>query len=304
LPGLRVLAVAGALLAANMCGLSDARAQDAKGDAGPPSKSATKQSARAPGPVAVDLELVLAVDVSMSMDVAEQKHQRAGYVAAFRSQDIIDAITKTGTRGRIAVTYFEWAGVYSQSVVVPWRVIDGAEAAFAFAAELEGKERTRAYRTSISTALARSAALFDGNAITAPRRVIDVSGDGPNNAGSRVDEARDAVVARGITINGLALQFPRPEGPYTYFDLPDLDRYYAGCVIGGPGAFMISVKSQERFGQAIRRKLLLEIADLQPSQRPAAPRIRKIQFRLKGAPPPYDCLVGEKRWRQYQLEQW
>ncbi|MEL7303959.1 MAG: DUF1194 domain-containing protein [Pseudomonadota bacterium] len=251
----------------------------------------------------VDLELVLAVDVSMSMDLDEQRHQREGYVAAFRSPQIVKAIT-SGPRGRIAVSYTEWAGQGSQSVVVPWRVIASAGDAAAFADELAAKPIKRALMTSISGALEHAAALFDANRISSPRRVIDVSGDGPNNIGGRVDRTRDGVVAKGIVINGLPLKFKRPDGPYSYFDLPDLDKYYAACVIGGPGSFMIAVQDRAKFGQAIRQKLYLEIADLQPPRADPPARIQRTQFRVEGVKPSYDCLAGEKRWQQYQLEQW
>ncbi|MEL6299637.1 MAG: DUF1194 domain-containing protein [Pseudomonadota bacterium] len=253
----------------------------------------------------MDLELVLAVDVSMSMDLDEQRHQRQGYVSAFQSPAILQAIT-SGPERRIAVTYMEWAGVGTQSVIVPWRVIGSAADAQAFAKALAEMPTRRALMTSISGALTESARLFDGNGLAGTRRVIDISGDGPNNIGGRVDRARDKVLAKGIVINGLPLQFKRPDGPYSYFDLPDLDKYYAACVIGGPGAFMIAVQDRKNFGQAIRQKLLLEIADRQPPA-PAAPPaalFKRAQFRVEGVKPKYDCLIGEKRWQQYQYEQW
>jgi len=248
----------------------------------------------------VDLELVLAVDVSMSMDVVEQKNQRQGYVAAFRSDEIVRAIQQ-GVTGRIGVTYVEWAGAGVQQVVVPWSVVSDAASADAFAKRLNAQPITRARMTSISGALLMSAALFEANTLKGYRRVIDVSGDGPNNGGAFVDDARNRVVKQGITINGLPFQFPRPEGVYSYFDLPDLDKYYAGCVIGGPGAFMIAVKEPSKFAEAIKRKLLLEIADLKPV---TPPKFIRSQFRVEGPRPSYDCKIGEKRWEQYQLEQW
>lgn len=253
----------------------------------------------------VDLELVLAVDVSMSMDLEEQRYQRRGYVDAFRTRAIIDAI-QSGPNRRIAVTYVEWAGAGVQRVVVPWQIIATAQDGEAFAKALEAQPISRARMTSISGVLLEAQALFDANAIDSIRRVIDVSGDGPNNSGARVDETRDRLVKAGITINGLALKFKRPEGPYSYFDLADLDQYYAACVIGGPASFMISVQEVAKFGQAIRQKLLQEIAT--PSTAPAqrTPFIR-TQFNVGGtqaAKPTYDCLAGEKRWEQYQLEQW
>jgi hypothetical protein len=258
----------------------------------------------------VDLELVLAVDVSMSMDLEEQKYQRRGYVDAFRSKAIIDAI-QSGPNRRIAVTYVEWAGAGVQKVVVPWRIIANADDGAAFASLLEGQPILRARMTSISGALLEAEKLFEANEIDSIRRVVDVSGDGPNNSGAKVDETRDRLVKNGITINGLALKFKRPEGPYSYFDLPDLDKYYAACVIGGPASFMISVQEVGKFGQAIRQKLLQEIATAPPAKpqrvRPQHPRLIRTQFRIGGGDadkPTYDCLAGEKRWEQYQLEQW
>lgn len=253
----------------------------------------------------VDLELVLAVDVSLSMDLEEQKYQRRGYVEAFRTKAIIDAI-QSGPNRRIAVTYVEWAGAGVQRVVVPWRTIANARDGEAFAALLERQPISRARMTSISGVLLEAEKLFAANNIDSIRRVIDVSGDGPNNSGLRVDTARDRIVKTGITINGLALKFKRPEGPYSYFDLPDLDRYYAACVIGGPASFMISVQEVAKFGQAIRQKLLQEIA-APHQQSPTGMPVIRTQFRVEGGTnqrPSYDCLAGEKRWEQYQIEQW
>jgi len=253
----------------------------------------------------VDLELVLAVDVSLAMDIEEQKYQRAGYVLALRSREVLDAI-KLGEHGRIALTYVEWAGAHYQRVAVPWRMIANGDDADAFAADLATEPITQARMTSISKAIAKAAALFDNNGFAGKRRVIDVSGDGPNNIGGRVDAARDAAVDSGIVVNGLALKFKRPEGPYSYFDLPDLDRYYAACVIGGPGSFMIAVQDQKSFGQAIRQKLVLEIADLgtrAPPQRIQRTSYRqRTQFRI--GKPTYDCLIGEKMWDSYQTDRW
>lgn len=255
--------------------------------------------------IAVDLELVLAVDVSLSMDIEEQKYQRAGYVSALRSREVMEAI-KLGEHGRIALTYVEWAGAHYQRVAVPWRMIANPDDADAFAADLSTEPITQARMTSISKAIAKAAALFDNNGFAGKRRVIDVSGDGPNNIGGRVDAARDTAVDSGIVINGLALKFKRPEGPYSYFDLPDLDRYYAACVIGGPGSFMIAVQDQKSFGQAIRQKLVLEIADLAPRVPPA--RIQRTSHRVltqfQIGKPTYDCLIGEKMWDSYQTDRW
>ncbi len=236
----------------------------------------------------VDLELVIAVDVSLSMDLDEQRLQRDGYVMAFRNPEVHKAIT-SGPNGRIAVTYMEWAGPPTQQVVMPWTVIDGAQAARAFADRLEVAPISRARMTSISAALQYSGRLFESSGAKGIRRVIDVSGDGPNNAGYPVVPIRDELVAKGIVINGLPIMLKLAQG---FFDLAELDLYYTDCVIGGTGSFMIPIKQRDEFQTATRRKLLLEISGYEP---PA--RVVRVQ-----APPSTersDCLIGEKQWRNY-----
>ena len=229
--------------------------------------------------VAVDLELVLAVDVSGSIDAQEKAVQRDGYLAAIRSPEFAAAV-RAGPLGRIKLAYVEWAGEGAQRVAVPWRVIDGAEAAQAFANELAGQAVSRFLRgTSISSALRFSAGLFEGDST---RRVIDVSGDGPNNAGSNVTVARDAVVEEGIAINGLPVLI----NPAQIF--PALDRYYADCVIGGDGAFALPVASVSDLGEAIRLKLLREV--LSAGRRGNG----NTNVMPTAAEPPTDCLAGEK----------
>ena len=244
---------------------------------------------RAEAQVAVDLELVIAVDVSLSMDLEEQRLQRDGYVAAFRDPELHKAIS-AGAHGRIAVAYVEWAGPQSQNVVISWTVIDGAEAARAFAAKLEAMQISRARLTSISSALAFSRELFASSGAKAARRVIDVSGDGPNNSGVPVAPVRDELVAEGIVINGLPIMLHLAVN--SAFDLAELDRYYASCVIGGPGAFMVAVRDVAEFTAAIRRKLLLEISGV---ARPA--HVIPTQGSVPGDD--YDCMAGEKQWRWY-----
>src|SRR5215216_3256199 len=151
--------------------------------------------------VQVDAELILAVDVSYSMDPEEQQLQREGYMAAITSREFLQAM-KQGMNGRVAMTYFEWAGSHHQQIIVPWRLIDGPESADAFAADIGRARYTRASRTSISSALLFGAPLFDGSGYRGVRRVIDVSGDGVNNNGPPVTMVRDEVLAKGITING------------------------------------------------------------------------------------------------------
>lgn len=230
----------------------------------------------------VDLELVLAVDVSRSMDAGELALQRDGYKAAFRHPSVIAAIV-SGLHGRIAVTYVEWAGPDLQQVIVPWTILDGAETAAGFADALHFGALESRRGTSISGGLLFSATLFDRNDVTGLRRVIDISGDGPNNRGVPVVEARDAVVARGIVINGLPVTMNRPGGGF--YNIEELDIYYEDCVIGGPGAFFVTAHDPARLAEAIRRKLVLEIAGREPVLMHAADRRRA---------PRIDCLIGEK----------
>lgn len=234
----------------------------------------------------VDLELVLAVDVSPSMDVDELHVQREGYVAAFRHPDVLAAIG-SGPLGGIAVTYVEWSGPQSQATVAPWTLINGEEAAQAFAARLSASTPSRYRGTSISGGLLFAAATFDNNEFTSARQVIDISGDGPNNRGVPVEPVRSGIVDAGVTINGLPLVVKAPIGRYS---IPNLDVYYEDCVIGGPGAFLIPVHDMSQLALAIRRKLLLEIAGL-------APRVLKASETRRV--PRIDCLIGEKlieRW--------
>ncbi len=244
----------------------------------------------------VDIELVLAVDVSHSMDAAEQRLQRQGYVAAFRHRDIIRAI-ETGPHGRIAVSFLEWGEATFQALVIPWRIIASGNQARAFARELARSPITVAKRTSISRALETAVTLIVKNDITSLRQVIDISGDGPNNSGFPVTAARDAALRKGIVINGLPFVVARPGNISSFFAVPDIDRYYRECVIGGPGAFAMRVSNKDEFETAIRRKLLVEIAG-PPS--PLRGLVHRARFRDRRSH--YDCLVGEKKWDAFQLE--
>ena len=235
----------------------------------------------------VDIELVLAVDVSRSMSFAELELQRRGYAEALTSADVINAI-QSGLLGRIALTYVEWAGDGAQRVVVPWTEVASADDARRVADKITATFDDSLRRTSISSALAYAAKSLQSNDFSGLRRVIDVSGDGPNNMGPPVLNARANVLAEGITINGLPLM--TLDALSEIWGIPDLDIYYTNCVIGGPGAFVVPVLSWPQFPDAVRRKLVLEIAGLVPPQ-PA--RLIKAQ-----ATAPYDCLVGEKMWRQ------
>ena len=185
------------------------------------------------------------------------------------------------------MSYVEWAGVIDQKLVLPWRLIDGRASAEAVAGQISRAPTRRAYRTSISGALTFSASLFEENGYRGIRRVIDVSGDGTNNQGPPVAITRDEVIAKGITINGLPIVLKRPN-PST-LDIPDLDIYYEDCVIGGPGAFVVPIKEREKFRDAIRTKLVLEVAGRVPEPRvvPAAADAPRIS-----------CTLGERMWQQ------
>ncbi|HET8727156.1 MAG TPA: DUF1194 domain-containing protein [Alphaproteobacteria bacterium] len=216
---------------------------------------------------AVDLELVLAVDVSGSIDDFEARQQREGYLAAIVHPDVLDAIAG-GYLRRIALTYVEWSGPGQQRTVVEWRLIDGQESAESFAAALAEAPLSPMLYTSISEAVAYAGGLFDGNGFDGARRVIDISGDGPNNSGQTVAAARAAALAAGITINGLPIMNDRAQP----FGLPTpnqlrLDRYYEESVIGGPGAFIVVAENFEAFRAAILQKLILEIAGAVPADK-------------------------------------
>jgi Protein of unknown function (DUF1194) len=234
----------------------------------------------------VDVELVIAVDVSYSMDPDEQVLQREGYITGLTSQEFLDALHQ-GMHGKIAITYFEWAGAGDQKIVVPWRLVDGPASARAFADEIAQAPYRRAYRTSISGALRFAQPLFEGSGFRGLRRVIDVSGDGANNQGLPVTLVRDEVLERGITINGLPILLKRPSA--ATMDIENLDVYYEDCVVGGPGAFMIPIKEREQFREATRTKLVLEIAGREPP-------VRVIP--VAASAPRVSCLIGERMWQE------
>lgn len=248
-------------------------------------------------PVPVDLELVLAVDVSGSVDEAEALLQRQGYVEAIADPAVVGAIT-SGMLGRIAVTYVEWAGDGWQEFLLPWTLIDSARSAETFAATLAEAPITAGPWTSISDAIRATLPLFEENNFEGTRRIIDISGDGPNNSGGLVEPERDLAVAQRVTINGLPIINDR----FNFFrpPMPNLDLYYRNCVIGGPGAFLIVAHGFKSFAQAIRRKLILEIAGDMPENEPSRP-IVSGHAQAAGAPaktrwvPP--CDEGEKRFR-------
>ncbi|MTI43947.1 uncharacterized protein DUF1194 [Roseibium hamelinense] len=207
----------------------------------------------------VDVELVLAVDISQSMDTEEQEVQRAGYVAALTSPEFLEAV-KYGPIGRVAIAYMEWGGVDEHFMVADWTVIQDEQTAEGFAAQIAEAPLRQVQRTSIASALAKSVSLVKTNQYTGLRQVIDISGDGPNNQGGSVTKVRDQLIAAGVTINGLPLMMKSSSN--TWQAMLNLDHYYEDCVIGGPGSFAIPVKSKEGFADAIRMKLVMEIAGL------------------------------------------
>ena len=234
----------------------------------------------------VDLALVIAVDISYSMDPDEQDLQRQGFVEAFRSPVVHQAI-RNGALGRIAVVYGEWAASWEQKVIVPWTVIEDPESAMAFAGRLAAQPTRRGPRTSVAGAIDFGVRLLAESGLAAARQVIDISGDGANNQGRSVTAARDDAVAKGITINGLPIMLKRPS---SYWDVVDLDVYYRDCVIGGPGAFTVPVRDRDEFVNAIKTKIIREVAEYT-----AESRITRIQG-FDGAP---SCLAGEiqrERW--------
>ncbi len=238
------------------------------------------------GVTEVDVELVIAVDVSYSMDPDEQALQREGYITGLTSPEFLNALQQ-GAHGKVAATYFEWAGATDQRIVVPWRLIDSAAAAKAFTDEIAAAPYRRAYRTSISGALHFALPLFEGSGFRGLRRVIDVSGDGVNNQGDLVTIARDAALERGITINGLPILLKRPS--IATMDIENLDVYYEDCVIGGPGAFVIAIRQRDQFREATRTKLVQEIAT-----REIAPRV----ISAAADKPRISCTIGERMWQQ------
>ena len=233
----------------------------------------------------VDIELVIGVDVSYSMDTEELVVQHEGYAQAIVSKEFLQAL-KTGQNKRLAVTYFEWSASSDQKVIVPWRLIDGPESADVVAAEIMQTPVRRGSRTSISGAINFAMPLFDENPYRGLRRVIDISGDGANNEGGPVTGARDAALKKGITINGLPIML-KGTSP-SIMDIDDLDLYYEDCVIGGPDSFVVAIRDRHKLKEAIRTKLVLEVAGRMPEHRivPVAEKEPRVP-----------CLIGEKYGR-------
>jgi hypothetical protein len=213
----------------------------------------------------VDLQLVLAVDVSRSIDEVEAELQRRGYIEALTNDRVIDAIL-SGENRRIAVCYTEWAGTHYQVLVLDWTVIDSPAAARRFADKLAEAPRQSQSWTAVGAALAHAGQRFDNSGFVSKRRVIDVSGDGRTNDGPPAELVRDRLVQLGIVINGLPVMMNR-----TNFGRPPdltLDKYYEENVIGGPGSFMIVADDFDHFGRAVRTKLVREISGVDVTDRP------------------------------------
>lgn len=225
------------------------------------------RSALAAEPFNVDVELVLAADGSGSIDNDELAFQRDGYARAVTSAEVLDAI-RSGIHGAIALAYVEWGGPASQHTIVDWTIVRDAASAEAFAEALRSRPRAAVGYNSISAAIDYSVTLLETNDARGLRRVIDVSGDGPNIGGRSVRAARDDAVARGITVNGLVIQ--RPGGGYRGPSGEPLDMHYRNDVIGGPGSFVVIAGGELDFAEAVRRKMVLEIAGRMPSETPPA----------------------------------
>ncbi|MBQ0820054.1 DUF1194 domain-containing protein [Microvirga sp. HBU67558] len=239
----------------------------------------------APAETRVDLALVLAVDVSFSMEPDEPDLQRHGFAEALQSPEVHRAI-RQGMLGRIAVVYLEWSGAFDQQIVVPWTIIEQPADGVAFAERLSRSPVHRMGYTSISGGIDFGVRQLRQSGVQADRQVIDISGDGANNTGRTVTPARDGVLTQGITINGLPIMLKRPDG---IWDIDNLDLYFRDCVIGGPEAFLVPVREKAHFIKAITAKIIREITDqwqprslLQPAQADAST----------------NCLAGERRRHQ------
>ncbi|MFS2316904.1 DUF1194 domain-containing protein [Maricaulis sp. D1M11] len=216
----------------------------------------------------VDLELVLAVDISYSVDEEEARRQRAGYVAALASEQVLRSI-QSGLHGRIAVTYVEWADSGMQRTAADWSVIETEADALAFADQVANAPYVRGNYTAIGAAIVDSVARLDNNTYSAPRQVIDISGDGPQNQGVSLVEARARADAAGVVVNGLPVI--QPDGASRYAAEMDLEGYFEREVMTGSDAFVLPARSEDEFRQAILRKLVLEIAGASPSPQELRP---------------------------------
>lgn len=224
------------------------------------------RAARANEPV--DVELVLAVDVSRSVDALEQELQFSGYASAFRDPRLIEGIVG-GPLGAIAVTFFTWSDWHIQEHLVPWMLIDGPESAHRFADAIDAAPRRTWLYTSISGAMDFAVRQF-GKGFEGTRKVVDISGDGVNNSGRPIAEARADALAQGVVVNGLAVLDRTP--PAFNLGLPPLDEYYRTEVIGGPGSFLVVAEGFSAFEGAVRRKIIREIA----AAPPPGPQVERV----------------------------
>ena len=231
----------------------------------------------APAAEQVDLKLVLATDVSRSIDDDELRLEREGTAEAFLDPDVIKAI-QSGSLGRIAVAAFDFSSPQDNRVTMEWHIIHDRASAVALAETIRDTPRTPGRRTSISGALELGSLLIESSEqdIVATRKVIDVSGDGPNNDGAVMTQAHDKVIAQGIVVNGLPVMDDNANG---YF--PALDKYYAACVAGGRGSFVVAVHNYKDFSAAMRHKLILEISQNETQVRQALTRRGKTHSLLK-----------------------
>ena len=266
--------------------------------------------------IEVDLSLALAIDISGSVDPEEAKLQREGYVLAFRDPEIRKAILG-GNRGRIAVVYYEWSDAWMQKLLIDWTLLDSEASIEAFAARLERAPISIARRTSITGAIRYAIPLFGRSPYEGERKVLDISGDGSNNDGGLVTEARHIALQQRIVINGLPVMNDRPN-PFGFPNESDLDRYYLHCVTGGPRSFVEVARSFEDFPRAVRKKLLQEVADVGPrrdfdigfgplssgtrlAQTGRRPVRAEEEDYTKFIRPEYElgCDVGERRSREF-----
>lgn len=228
-------------------------------------------SAAAVAAESADLLLVLAADVSRSIDYQKFELQRKGYAAAMSDPRVIDAI-RSGPNGRIGISFVEWSGFGAQKLVIDWTAIADAASAHAFGDRIRNAPRSFSDRTSISGGIDFAAEQFDRASLSASRHIIDLSGDGTNNAGRTVELARDEAVAKGITINGLVIlsEQAMPWNPEHTNPEGGLAHYYSQHVIGGPGAFVMVAQDFNSFGQALINKLVAEIAQAEPNRQAVA----------------------------------
>jgi len=241
-------------------------------------------SAPAAAPQQVDLKLVLAVDVSGSIDNDEFTLEREGTADAFADPEVLKAI-QGGSLGRIAVAMLDFSSPQFDKVVIDWTIVKDKASAQAFSETIRNTPRTPGRRTSVSSALELGSLLLESSEkdIVATRRVIDVTGDGPNNDGNPMTDAHDKTIAQGVVVNGLPVMDDMANG---YF--PELDKYYAGCVTGGRGAFVVVVKSYKDYSAAMRHKLILEISQNETLLKQAQARApgQGLLVRTAAAPQP------------------